>query len=311
MKKHQKTAAALILSAVVLLTACDGDNKTTGGSKPGGQTEGPQGAVSGGSSGGASGTGVPNIVPTGDVGIWDVLPEIEDTPVSELVYELMAYGVEVIGYTGKATEVKIPDKIEGESVVSVDLEAVEISELIMPDTVQRFSFNKESVKYINCPAEWDPGVNNSGDFMSSAIQAIYIPKSATVIGGFDGVVLENCKNLTTVVIPANVTMIDRNAFYGCESLTSIAIPNGVSVIGAGAFEGCTSLADINIPNSVTKINNGAFFKCESLTSITIPDSVTEIGYQAFYGCTNLTATYKGKSYDYAHINDLDRDINGE
>lgn len=47
-----------------------------------------------------------------------------------------------------------------------------------------------------------------------------------------------------------------------------------------------------------------------LISITIPDSVTEIGETAFEDCENLTsATYKGKIYDYEHIDDLYEAIN--
>ena len=52
-----------------------------------------------------------------------------------------------------------------------------------------------------------------------------------------------------------------------------------------------------------------FLWCRNLKSITIPDSVIGIG-SAFYECNNITkATYKGKSYDFEHIDLLYDAIN--
>ena len=131
--------------------------------------------------------------------------------------------------------------------------------------------------------------------------------------------------LTSVTIPAGVTSIEANAFYGCSGLTSVTIPSSVTSIGANAFYGCsgltgvyiedlaawcgitfgnnrsnpcsyahnlylngTLLTSVTIPNSVTSL---AFYGCTGLTSVTIPDSVTSIGANAFDGCSGLTGVY--------------------
>ena len=168
-------------------------------------------------------------------------------------------------------------------------------------------------------------------FVSSTSSDIELPsmidgKSVTRIGNSAfNAYIEACSNLTSIIIPNNVTSIGSDAFRGCTGLTSVTIPDSVTSIGGGAFSDCTSLTSITIPDSVTSIGGGrAFENCTSLTEIivdsnnksyisndgilfnkkletivcypggktgsfTIPDSVTSIGSDAFSGCTGLTS----------------------
>ena len=101
---------------------------------------------------------------------------------------------------------------------------------------------------------------------------------------------EDCKELTSVVIPNTVTRISWDAFSGCSGLKSIVIPNSVTEIESEAFRGCSGLTNIVIPESVKKIDLSAFAGCTGITSIVIPKSVREISwYSSFFGCRNLTA----------------------
>ena len=104
---------------------------------------------------------------------------------------------------------------------------------------------------------------------------------------------EDCRQITSVIIPNSVTSIKWAAFQDCENLISVTIPNSVTSIGDSAFESCYKLTSITIPNSVTSIGNAAFNDCVSLTSITIPNSVTSIGYSAFSGCKSLSSVSLG------------------
>ena len=101
--------------------------------------------------------------------------------------------------------------------------------------------------------------------------------------------LQDCSNLTSIIIPNTVTSIGDHAFYGCSKLTSITIPNSVISIGGYAFYECSSLTSISIPNSVSNIGIFTFRSCSSLTSVSIPNSVTSIEGDAFWGCSNLTS----------------------
>ena len=92
------------------------------------------------------------------------------------------------------------------------------------------------------------------------------------------------QNLTSYVIPNNVTRIGDRAFSFCSSLAEVVIPNSVTRIGDYAFSSCSSLVEVVIPNSVTRIGDYAFLHCSSLSSIVIPVSVTIIGSYAFAGC---------------------------
>ena len=117
------------------------------------------------------------------------------------------------------------------------------------------------------------------------------------------------EQLTAVIIPDTVTIIEPFAFWGCKNLASITFPEKMPVIGENAFSDTAwwensesgnklliidhvllkatgSTGDVIIPDGVTAIAGNAFKDCE-ITSIVIPDSVTSIGERAFFECCSL------------------------
>lgn len=119
-----------------------------------------------------------------------------------------------------------------------------------------------------------------------------------------------CMDITSITIPNSVIKMGDHVFDYCTGLTSVAIGSGLTEIGVSTFVNCMNLTSVTIPSNVTKIGDYAFNNCSSLTNITIPNSVTEIGYDAFVHCESINATYKGTSYNYQHIEDLYKAING-
>ena len=132
----------------------------------------------------------------------------------------------------------------------------------------------------------------------------------------------NCKLLTALTIPANVTTIGESVFAGCEKLTGLKVAEGnesfcmddgvlynknytslifcpvaktgtvtinskTTTIRENAFYNCTQLTGISLPSSLTTISSAAFVGCSSLTTIAIPANVSSIGMGCFTGCTAL------------------------
>ena len=92
-----------------------------------------------------------------------------------------------------------------------------------------------------------------------------------------------------VSLPAGLTHIGYEAFYGCDNLTAIILPNSLTHIGYSAFSECSNLTTITLPDRLTHIDGNAFKGCQNLTAITLPTGLTHIEDSTFWGCQNLTA----------------------
>lgn len=55
-----------------------------------------------------------------------------------------------------------------------------------------------------------------------------------------------------ITFPANLTVIEDEAFRGDESVTEVIFPQGLQSIGAYAFAN-TGLTEVTIPDTVTSI----------------------------------------------------------
>lgn len=79
--------------------------------------------------------------------------------------------------------------------------------------------------------------------------------------------------------------IHAYAFDGCDNLTSVIIPNNVTAIGISAFGHCENLAAVTISTSVTKLGDQAF----------IQSGITDITYNGTKA--QWEAVEKGNSWD--------------
>lgn len=99
--------------------------------------------------------------------------------------------------------------------------------------------------------------------------------------------VSGCKS---TVIPDGITEIGTNAFLNCTGLTSIDIPASVTLIGVSAFQN-TGLTSITVPESITEIDDACFANCANLATVTLPKTITKIQDDAFSGCTALKDFY--------------------
>lgn len=96
-----------------------------------------------------------------------------------------------------------------------------------------------------------------------------------------------------VVVPSTidgmpVTVIDFFSFQD-TNITSIVLPETLKLIQQRAFLGCDTLQSLTI-NGPTEISAKAFSDCTALTSVTISDEAytnSDIGFEAFKNCPNL------------------------
>ena len=178
----------------------------------------------------------------------------EVVPSSELTVDME--GSTIIGYTGTAEYIIIPDSVDGVAVTDIGADAFEgkgLKSVTIPSRITRIEANA---------------------FRNNDLTSVSIPSTVTSIGTY---AFAN-NDLTSVSIPAGVTSIEAGVFQG-NNLTSVDIPAGVTSIGASAFEG-NELTSVTLPTSVTRIG-GSAFASNALLSVTIPDGVTTIGGSAF------------------------------
>ena len=191
----------------------------------------------------------------------------------------------------KVTTIHILDGVE--EILSPELfkNLTNVTEIITPSSLKYLTVSSiYNTAYYKDPSNWEDGY------------ALYM----------DNFLAETKKDVKEeYVVRDGTTAINQRAFYNKTSLKSITIPASVTSIGADAFFGC-ELTTANIPasairsitgdklktviiNSGTRIGNYAFENCKSLESITIPDSITSIDNSAFVDCRNIIIFCKATS----------------
>ena len=111
------------------------------------------------------------------------------------------------------------------------------------------------------------------------LKKINIPEGVTGIGSyaFSGVAV------TDMTVPASITVVTDDMFYGMGSLKSIAFKGNIESIGYSAFGNCKSLTEFTVPNTVKSIGNLSFSSCTALKKIMLPEGLESIGISAFAG----------------------------
>ena len=249
------------------------------------------------------------------------------------------YSVTINGIKGNAEDVKkleIPETVNYQNkdftVTAINAEAFagisKLTTITIPQGVKSIGtkafFGCSSLKTIKIAGTIEHCGENA--FTETALSKplytgknlVYYPANQTefkINDDTEGILeyaFSDCKELTSIVIPASVKTIYTNSFANCEKLENIVvaegnktfdsrsncnaiiltsenkiiigcknstIPSGVKNIARIAFANA-GISKIEIPNSVTTIEDSAFYNNE-LTNITIPESVSKIGASAF------------------------------
>ncbi len=147
-------------------------------------------------------------------------------------YEIVQGGITVTGYTGSATKVEIPEKINGKLVRVIGPAAFSgtaITELTIPKSVTKMN-------------PWDDGGGTSAlDGMNNLKTLTFADKMTAIPNG----AAKRNESITKVIIPDSVSTIGKNAFNGCSALETVSMSN-VTTIGQNAFSGCGVLKTVEI-----------------------------------------------------------------
>lgn len=100
----------------------------------------------------------------------------------------------------------------------------------------------------------------------------------------DGTLEKYIGSDTIVIVPDNVKVIGKSAFYNCKTIKEIIIPEGVTKIGDYAFGECSDLEHISLPSTLTTLGGELFSNCLKLKSVAIPKSVTEWDISSLSDC---------------------------
>ncbi len=132
--------------------------------------------------------------------------------------------------------------------------------------------------------------------------------------------LEDSENITDIVIPEGVKIIEADAF-NAASIAEFKLPSSMMDVRTRAFShsdvkridfggtkyigdvicfSCTDLTTVHIPQ-VKSIGPGAFRYCILLEHIHIPSSTVLIGAKAFGDSGLKEITYDGTIEDFQHI----------
>ena len=216
-----------------------------------------------------------------------------------ITYTPYAEGVKIIGITGRAAEIRIPDHIDGLPVIAIAPYAfavqteAEASETEMP---AQLSFAEGEDMPRKAPLK---------EVTEEALKRLYLPDTIREMGAY---AFGGCSALEVIHLPEHLAVLPDHVFAGCISLKQIALPPHLSVIEGYAFYDCRSLEKLRIPETVQKIGAYACYNCRKMEEINIPRETTDLGTGLFLNCDKLTSISFGRC---RHIADLVAVLNHE
>lgn len=231
-------------------------------------------------------------------------------------YEYIIAGNEVTltKYIGEASEVVVPETIDGLPVVNITTAYADNSNITSIEVGGHIKTIPENA-FAKCGAlkkiVLHEGVESIGaDFAKTWMQELYLPATVKNIAsnsitkisnlyyagtledwcninfvywknGIQNMYIDNTLMQGELIVPQSITQIKPFAFAGWGNIQQVVLHDNITDIGRYAFFDNT-LTQINLPDSITSISEYAFAG-SNLESVVLPDSITAIGEYAFAG----------------------------
>ncbi|MBQ4282832.1 MAG: leucine-rich repeat protein [Lachnospira sp.] len=94
-------------------------------------------------------------------------------------------------------------------------------------------------------------------------------------------------SVTSVTLPQQNVILNKNAFNGCSNITTVNNSEYVTEIGVGCFAGCTNLTGFKFSDSITGLGDSSF-RNTGLKEVVLPANVTFLRLYVFGNCSSLT-----------------------
>ncbi len=234
----------------------------------------------------------------------------------------------VTAYTGTDPVLRIPEQLDGHTVVALENKALyksEITELIFPDSLQyvgnfavmystkleKVTFGKDiqtiGVSAFECEGDntsstgkgvlktiiWNgaPQVIREKAFLyNDKLTEIVLPDGVQVIEEW---AFAKCFAADKIILGEGLERIGDHAFLKCRAVKEISIPGSCKTVDTSAFYQCSSAEKLTIGEGVEILKKGAFEECAALQSVVLPDSIKVMEPYIFYNCTALTSCRMG------------------
>lgn len=255
------------------------------------------------------------------------LPVYAASVVSENGFECRQVGDDgflVVKYTGKDTDVVIPETVGGRTVEGINSGAFDGCGFVKSITLSKTTDFVHSAAFSGCTnlqkilvdADHPDYASVKGCLTSKDKKALYacpigyrgkftVPTSIKTIQAF---AFENCTRITEIVVPKGVKTIEAYAFRNCNGLLKVSIDSGVTFetwwtgSPTSAFEGCSRLMDIDYHaadgtyDTIDGVLFGDYYGEKALMlypqgrkgAYAIPEGTNIIGSEAFYHHKGLT-----------------------
>ena len=187
-------------------------------------------------------------------------------------------GIGVVGYTGNADCLEIPDNCNGRPVVSIAAENQIYYEHSLQDTTAKKLVLPATVQYGIYLSEYE-----IRSFTSKSLEFISADENNPAFASYDGILYS--KDFSRIYsIPANISEITLKPIEIMEKNTLTSLPN---------------LRTLKIGEGTKELQEDAIENCGHLEKVYIPDSVTTIEYkeingnvyEAFSGCPDNFVVY--------------------
>lgn len=120
----------------------------------------------------------------------------------------------------------------------------------------------------------------TGAFYVSGLTNVDLTNTPITIFGTS--IFQDCHDLSSIILPANLVETGQNTFFNCTSLTSITFPNIFQTMGQGTFKQCNALTSLDLTNTqLYSIGFDAFVGCSSLQSLYLPTTLATLDGNCF------------------------------